>query len=652
MGVSNKTPVQSRADRLLEINRQRFVPEVNSKIARGVSQYRRETLEGELNAGLFREQGQKTPFYGITEDSREKQTALGFVAGLSKNSNLFKTASSAGNLTSSSGGWRGSNNSVSQVPEVYSPLWLNSNLNLPRDRATINAWCRAYFALNPFVHNAISLHSTYPIAKLNIRCKDRNHEQFFKQMIEETDLMNICVMAAQEYWVLGEAFVYAELDEQSRKWSKFEVLNPDYVNVQRSVASADPIISMRPDENLRRIVNGSTPSDIQQRQQLSESIISHVRRNENIPLNNMNVSHIVRKIAPYEARGTGLCVTCFRALSLFDKLRESKYAQSDSFVNPLTLIKIGDADYKPTPVDLDHWRNIFEQAQNDKSFKIFTHNAVAVEPIGFGGAIYDTSGDIKQLIEEIFTGLMVPSVIMNGTDTTYATGSIALDVLRQRYMQFRNYMASWLRNKIFAPIAEMNDFYSYEGGKKVLSIPEIDWNHMSLFDMSDYINSLNQLAGDGKGTNRKISVQTQYRSLGLEYEDELIKMRYEDIQDAIREREIASLARFNLHELRSLGPGDEIEEVSEEPVPGQSPYISGQSGGEEGAPGGGLGDMGGGMPGPSNLGPMPGSPSPTPIGGGGPSGPPEAPKLSFHQQYKIIKNGRNKRLEEQNQPQM
>ena len=58
--------------------------------------------------------------------------------------------------------------SVKQTPEVYSPLWLNSNLNLPRDRATINAWCRSFFALNPFVHNAINLHSTYPISKLSI----------------------------------------------------------------------------------------------------------------------------------------------------------------------------------------------------------------------------------------------------------------------------------------------------------------------------------------------------------------------------------------------------------------------------------------------------------------------------------------------------
>ena len=39
-------------------------------------------------------------------------------------------------------------------------------------------------------------------------------------MIEEIDLMNICVQIAQEYWLLGEAFVYAELDEGKGKWSR------------------------------------------------------------------------------------------------------------------------------------------------------------------------------------------------------------------------------------------------------------------------------------------------------------------------------------------------------------------------------------------------------------------------------------------------
>jgi len=175
-------------------------------------------------------------------------------------------------------------------------------------------------------------------------------------------------------------------------------------------------------------------------------------------------------------------------------------------------------------------------------------------------------------------------------------------------VQFRQMMTSWLRRKIFAPISQINDVYDYENGEKTLIVPEIDWNHMSLFDIDSYINNMVNLT-QGEGTAKRASLQTLYRSLGLEYEEERRKIRYEDIQDAIRAREIQALARYPLHELKALSPGDDIDEVSAEPVPGESPYIVPQ-GGE--APGGG--GMGGG------VGPMPGSPPPSPIGGGKPPG--------------------------------
>lgn len=600
---------KTRAEEI--IDQKRFLPpEVTNRMARGVSEERREILQQETERGLFREQGSLSS-HASSEDSFLKKTQAGFVTHTSSKINKYanggnNTNSSVGSSGGSGGGWRGSNDTTRQMPEVYSPLWLNSNLNLPRDRATINAWSRSFFALNPVVHNAITLHSTYPIAKLNIKCKNQKIEKFFSQMIEEIDLMNICVQVAQEYWVLGEAFPYAELDESKGRWSRIIILNPDYVNVQRSVIAAEPIISLRPDENLKRVVFGNKPSDIQQRKQLDPSIIEHVRRNENIPLNNFYVHHIARKISPYEIRGTGLIVSCFRSLMLWDKFKESKYVQADSMVNPLTLVKIGDAEFKPTPVDLEHWKNIFEESAMDKNFKIFTHSAVNVERIGYGQGIYDISNDITQLIKETYIGLMVPSVIMDGSDTTYATGSIALDVLRQRYMQFRNYMASWLRNRIFAPISQINDFYDYEDGEKTLVVPEVDWNHMSLFDMDSYINNLAQLS-TGEGAAKRVSVQTLYRSMGLEYEEEQRKLRYESIQDAIRQREITALQKYPLSELKALSATDDIQEIVGEPVPGESPYISGTG---EPPSGGGGGSSGGG----AGLGPVPGSPPSAPLG--------------------------------------
>jgi hypothetical protein len=606
--LENNQTISSRSEKLMHQKQLAGsnIPVISNNMVRGVSAERRELMELQLEAGELREQGS-----GFSvRDSEEKglrniPTQAGVVSHNGKS--LFKIANSSP-LTSGSGGWRGSNDSVQQMPEIYSPLWLNSNLSLPRDRTTINAWCRSFFALNPIVHNAITLHSTYPIAKLNIKSKSKKVEKRCREMMEEIDLMNVCVQLAQEYWTVGEAFAYAELDENKGTWSRLMILNPDYVNIQRSVIATEPIISLRPDENLRRVVSGNLPSDIQQRKQLDPSIIEHVRRNENIPLNNFYVSHIARRIAPFETRGTGLPVSCFRALMLWDRLRESKYYQAESMINPLTLIKIGNQDFRPTPVDLESWRNVFESAASNKDFRIFTHDAVSVERVGYGQGIYDTSADITQLIKEIYIGLMVPSVIMDGSDTTYATGSVALDVLRQRYMQFREYISSWLRKRIFAPISQLNDDYEYIEGEKTLIVPEIDWNHMSLFDMDSYINNMVNLS-QGEGAQKRVSLQTLYRSLGLEYEEEQRKIKYEDIQDAIRVKELEALQQHALHELRSMSPGDEIEQIADAPVPGESPNETPPAGG---------GETSGG---PSLPSAMPGSPPPAPIGSGGkPSG--------------------------------
>lgn len=978
-----------------KILRSRGIPAASGNMAKMVSPYRRERLEEEVARGDFRERGNtgySSP-YGFAES-----TPAGFA--VSSASGLKKY----GQAASGAGGFRGSGGSVRQIPEIYSPLWLNSNLNLPRDRATINAWSRAFFALNPIIQNAISLHSTYPISKLTIKCKDEGVQQFFEDMIEEIDLMNICVQIAQEYWVMGEAFVYAELDERSAKWSRILLQNPDYVNVKHSVVAGEPILSLRPDENLKRIVNSNRPSDMQQRQRLDKSIIEHVRRGENIPLSNFYASHIARKLNPYETRGTGLIVSCFRNLMLYDKLREchdeetevltkdgfkkiselleltsesdvnsnyiagvsmqeelsilalknnveiacfnrdteeieyhkpneihvshyegemlhftgkkvdvcvtpnhkmwvkekfndgwgqfelrpaksllnkktwykfksnikwngktiesvavgnksipiklylkilgylasegclyknfdnnrydallsvsqltnsscyqdmyesfnafsdfigkrcnnkiatigagfskatpkekwecrihgkdivnhfidelgvngkadsynktlprwvfeldtdllnillqslvegdgscidskynsetkgyrystvskrladdvyelafkcgfapninltkrknrdfieytvlwsttnygnepnictakskygakikstqykgvvwcfdvptglfitrrnnrisingnSKFAQADGMINPLTLIKIGSETYKPSPTDLEQWRQVFEEAQYDKDFKIFTHEAVTVERVGYNAAIVDISPDIEKLTKEIYIGLYVPQVLMDGGgDVTYANGGITLDVLKQRYLQFRNMLSSWLRRKIFAPISKINDFYEKKDGKKILIVPEVEWNHMSLFDAGDYIQTLVNLlqAGGTEGATPKVSLQTVYRSLGLDYDDENRKMKTEAIQDAIYNLEASSLGAMDLNELRTIGPDDIIEQKDEKPVPGEA--IPGQEGGEGGM------DLG-----------MPGLSGPPPGGGGDLGAVPEAP---------------------------
>lgn len=53
----------------------------------------------------------------------------------------------------------------------------------------------------------------------------------------------------------------------------------------------------------------------------------------------------------------------------------------------VTLVKIGGENYVPTPEDLETWKQVFEEAQGDPDFKIFTHPDVKIEVIQIGDVI-------------------------------------------------------------------------------------------------------------------------------------------------------------------------------------------------------------------------------------------------------------------------
>ena len=159
-----------------------------------------------------------------------------------------------------------------------------------------------------------------------------------------------------------------------------------------------------------RLVQSSNPADIQLRKQIPEEILYHVKKGNNIPLDNFNISHLKMLSSPYDVRGTSIIISVFKDLMLYDKLREAKFAQADSLVNPITLVKVGgtaEGEYHPTEEDLQYWKNIIEEAQYDKDFKIITHAGMAIERIGASGSVLDISSDIDLIIKNIFWGLLL-----------------------------------------------------------------------------------------------------------------------------------------------------------------------------------------------------------------------------------------------------
>lgn len=497
------------------------------------------------------------------------------------------------------------------APDVYSPLFQLANLNLPRDRVTMNAWNRIFYDTHPIVRNAINLHASYPISKINITCKSKEVQNFFLEMAERIDLYSVVYSVALEFWKMGEAFPYAELDKESGTWKRITVLNPDFIHVKKSVVGDRTIVSMRPDASLQRLVNSSSPSDILLKKRIPRHIVDYVKKGLNIPLDNLNISHLKLLSSPYDIRGTSVIVSVYKDLMLYDKLRESKFAQADGMVNPLTLVKLGSSgEYRPTQSDIDNFRMILEEAQYDKDFKLVTHDGVTIDRVGFSGQTLDIASDIELINNNIYAGLMVPKALMDQESVTYASSSVGLEVLRQRYDIFRNMIKKWLERKVFAPICELQDFFEYEDGEKKLIVPTIDFNHMNLYDMNDYIQAISQFVGQ-----KQISIQTLYRSIGLSYEEEKRRLKEESIDFAVAQKEATIMQGMKLVELMNLDPDKAIPEPAEQAIPGAPPPGE-EMGGLGGIPGvGGPPEMGGG--GPPGLPPLPPGP---PGGGGGPPG--------------------------------
>lgn len=259
------------------------------------------------------------------------------------------------------------------------------DLKLPRDRATLNAWCRSFYALNPVVNLSVEFHTSSLVNNMVVKHKySKEVKEFYKKVWNVIDLE----AALTEFWILGEVFIYMDLDEETATWHRMKILNPDYIVVRRSSVMGENIIYLRPDENLRRICMSSRPGDIKQREELDPDIVQHVRLGENIPLSNFYTTMILDRKSPYEIRGTSML------LPAIDRLRRD---EKDETVKELLCYPHGDHKH----VCLDVFRNRLDRA--GKMFSTWLEDRVfaPIAKMNDFKAIPEISFDVNKAIKSL-----------------------------------------------------------------------------------------------------------------------------------------------------------------------------------------------------------------------------------------------------------
>jgi intein/homing endonuclease len=119
--------------------------------------------------------------------------------------------------------------------------------------------------------------------------------------------------------------------------------------------------------------------------------------------------------------------------------------------------------------------------------------------------------------------------LMISGNSGYQSAQVGVETLIRRIESWRHTLAEWCEEHIFKPIAQMQGFVdeekSAELGETVHLYPTIKWNDLELKDKQQWYQLLTQLHD-----KQVISTQTLMEELHLNYDQEIKRMRYEQMQ--------------------------------------------------------------------------------------------------------------------------
>ena len=287
----------------------------------------------------------------------------------------------------------------------------------------INQWCRHFMKTDPLVGNLISLHSEFPLSGMHIVCDDPKIKKYFEILF--FDVLNgekLLFDINLEYWKIGNVFPFGEWLDDKKIWRRFVVLNPDYVEVEKTQMVDEPVLKLDPDDNIKRIVQSRQPKELYEQLKNLEGgqIINLIARGEKIPLNKFRVSHLAYKLSPYETVGTPIMFRAFKALIYKDIIRRAQMAIAERHITPIKVVKVGNDQIPATPEAITAAKEAFDEVSTDLSSWFFYHHAIQFDYVSANGKILPLNTEYDWIEKEVLAALMGSKVIVDGSGPNFA----------------------------------------------------------------------------------------------------------------------------------------------------------------------------------------------------------------------------------------
>lgn len=456
-----------------------------------------------------------------------------------------------GGMGGGGGGFNPGGTMMGSATNVYSPHLSTDFLELPQTLAEQRSYFRFFYNNDPFVGQAIDLHTELPLSRLRLTLPkgtdpQRNREilKFYEDMLSRTNLLDVMIDATREYYVIGEAFIFAEdsevevpeyvylervnrwdpetgetattlerrenaerLIEQYKQnnykgWERVILLPPEQVEIESYQYSDHIRVELVPDEKIKNLVSAALSGDeraAESLEEVPEDIIEFIANDDNLrlgtdPYEGSFVYQLSRKKPPGKDHGTSILQRCLRTLVYRDKLRQTQTSIASRAMTPKRLIWAEDMD----EYDVEDLREQVDMALLDPDYSIVTNFNVNWEEISARDRLLDLRGEYDITNAQLFAGLGVTESMLTGDSHGYAGEKINIEVINTRYMLYRERMQQYVEEHLFKPVAEKKGFFEYdEFNNRVLLYPRLSFTRLALRDNRDTFDAMFNLYQKG-----------------------------------------------------------------------------------------------------------------------------------------------------------
>jgi len=439
---------------------------------------------------------------------------------------------------------------MGSATNVYSPQLSTDFLELPQNLAEMRSYYRFFYNNDPYVQQAVILHTELPLSKLRLTMpkgtdakKNREILRFYEEMVKKIDLLNVLVDATREFYVIGEAFLFAEdtepevpeyvftetlnhLDTETgetsmrvvrrsdaeeaiatyrqahyRGWDRVIILPPDQVSLETYSFSHKYKVELIPDGATQGLVKAAMAGDesaIEALEDVPEQIIEYISQDMNLPLGTdpekgSFVYHLSRNRQAGKDHGESILQSVMRTLVYRDKLRQAQTSIASRAMTPKRLVYAEDMSL----ADVEDLREQVDLLLMDPDYSLITNFQVTWEEISARDRLLDLAGEYDITDRQLFAGLGVTQSMLTG-ESSYSGERINIEVINTRYMLYRERIQQYVEENLFRPVAIKKGYTEVdEFGNLVVLYPELSFTRLALRDNRDTFDAMFNLYQKG-----------------------------------------------------------------------------------------------------------------------------------------------------------